>query len=85
MVGANVVYRDLKQNKTISRFPITSEFIFEHVFAGYRGDKEALTKEDKRLLRNEYVEFPSNEQLIFDTSTDLKNKFSRILRRKSFR
>ena len=62
-----------------------SEFIFENIFATYRGDKRALLKEDKRLMRNQYIDFPSNEQMIFDTSTDLKNKFSRILKRRSFR
>lgn len=85
LVGGNVVYRDLKQKKNLSQFPISSEFIFEHRFANYRGDKGALTKDDKRLIRRTYVEFPSNEQMIFDTSTDLKNKFARILKKRSFR
>jgi hypothetical protein len=85
LVGGNVVYRDLKQKKNLSQFPISSEFIFEHRFANYRGDKGALTKDDKQLIRREYAEFPSNEQMIFDTSTDLKNKFARILKRRSFR
>ncbi len=85
LVGGNVVYRNLKQRKNISQFPISSEFIFEHRFANFRGDKEALTKEDKQLVRRGYAEFPSNEQMIFDTSTDLKNKFARILKRQSFR
>ncbi len=85
LVGGNVVYRDLKQNKNRSQFPIRSEFVFEHIFAVYRGDEEALTKRDKELLRRQYAEFPSNEQMIFDTSTDLKNKFARILKRKPFR
>jgi hypothetical protein len=85
LVGGNVVYRDLKQNKNISQFPISSEFVFEHRFANYRGDKEALTKDDKQLVRRRYTEFPSNEQMVFDTSTDLKNKFARILKRRSFR
>ncbi|MFY0630965.1 MAG: hypothetical protein JXR05_11325 [Flavobacteriaceae bacterium] len=85
LVGGNVVYRDLKQNRNISQFPITSEFIFEHVFARYKGDKKALTKNDKRLVRRDILEFPSNEDMIFDTNEDLKNKFSRILRKRSFR
>ena len=84
-IGGVVQYRNLKQNKNISKFPIVSEFIFEHQFANFRGDKEALTIEDKNLIRIGYLDFPTNEQMIFDTSTDLKNKFARILQRRSFR
>lgn len=84
-IGGVVQYKNLKQNKNISRFPIVSEFIFEHQFANFRGDKEALTIEDNNLIRIGYLDFPTNEQMIFDTSTDLKNKFARILQRRSFR
>jgi len=84
-IGGVVQYRNLKQNKNISKFPIVSEFIFEHQFANFKGDKEALTIEDKNLIRIGYLDFPTNEQMIFDTSTDLKNKFARILQRRSFR
>lgn len=85
LVRGNIVYNNLKSNKVLNTYPIASEFVFEHVFAEFKGNKNALTKEDRKLLRREYVDFPSNEQIIFDTSTDLKNKFSRILKRRSFR
>ena len=85
MVRGSIVYNDLKRNKILNSYPIASESIFEHVFAGYKGNKKALTKEDKKLLRRQYADFPSNEQIIFDTSTDLKNKFARILKKQSFR
>lgn len=85
LVRGEILYYNLKSNKTLNNYPIASEFIFEHIFASFRGDKKALTKEDKRLLKRQYVDFPSNEQMIFDTSVDLKNKFSRILKKQSFR
>ena len=85
LVGASVLYRDLKENRNISKFPISSEFIFENLTATFRGNRGALTEDDVKLMRNAYIEFPSNEQMIFDTSTDLKQKFAAILRRKSFR
>ena len=84
-VTGNILYRNLRQGRNFQTHPIVSEFVFEHVFANFEGDKEALTKEDKRLIRRAYVEFPSNEQMIFDTSTDLKQKFAAILRRKKLR
>ena len=85
LVRGNILYNNLKNNKLLNKYPIASEFVFEHVFAEFKGNKNALTREDEKLLKREYVEFPSNEQIIFDTSTDLKNKFSRILKRQSFR
>lgn len=85
LVGGHVFYRDLKANKNISKFPIVSEFLFENIFAEYEGNRGALLKEDRELMRNAYVDFPSNEQMVFDTSTDLKRKFAAILKQKSFR
>lgn len=81
----NILYRNLQQGRNFQTHPIASEFVFKHVFASFDGDEEALTREDKRLIRRAYVDFPSNEQMIFDTSTDLKNKFAAILRRKKLR
>ncbi len=84
-VTGNILYRNLQQGRNFQTHPIASEFVFEHVFANFEGDKEALTREDRRLIRRAYVDFPSNEQMIFDTSTDLKQKFAAILRRKKLR
>ena len=85
IITANVLFMDVKNNRTIHTFPLESEFIFENRTASYRGNRDALTEDDLLLMRNPYLEFPFNEQIIFDTSTDIKQKFARILRRKSFR
>tara|TARA_R110002073_G_scaffold128999_3_gene275064 strand:- start:18923 stop:20089 length:1167 start_codon:yes stop_codon:yes gene_type:complete len=85
LVGGSILYINLKSNEILNTYPIASEFVFKHVFAQFKGNKKALTKDDKKLLKREYVDFPTNEQMIYDTSTDLKNKFSRILKRRSFR
>jgi tetratricopeptide (TPR) repeat protein len=76
---ANVVYSNLKTRQTLKAFPITSEFVFENIFATYRGDKRALDYDDLRLLDNRRVMFPSNEQMIFDTGEDLKQKLKQII------
>ena len=76
---AEVVFTDLKKNKLLENFPIDSEFIFENQFGTFRGDRRALLKRDKQLLRNDFVHFPSNEQMIFDTGEDLKHKLKSIL------
>jgi len=85
VVAGNIIYRNLKETRNMKVYPIESQFVFEHVFAVFRGDEEALLKEDRRLLQRAYVDFPTNEQMIFDTSTDLKNRFAQILRRQKFR
>ncbi|WP_347922060.1 hypothetical protein [Pontimicrobium sp. SW4] len=84
-VIAEVVYTDLISNQTLDAFPIDSEFIFENVFARYRGDKRALTPEDLDIARNRQVPFPSNEQMVYDTGEDLKLKLKDIISSYSLR
>ncbi len=83
-VIANVVYTNLVSNQILDAFPIDSGFIFENVFARYRGDKRALTREDLDIARNRQVPFPSNEQMVYDTGEDLKLKLKNIINSYSF-
>jgi hypothetical protein len=76
---ANVVYVDLKQNKTLDAFPIDSEFVFENRYATIRGDKRALDRKEIALLNNRQVYFPDDAQMVFDTGEDLKFKLKNIL------
>lgn len=78
-VIANVVYTDLVSNQTLDEFPIDSGFVFENVFARFRGDKRALTKKDLKLIKSKRVPFPSNEQMVYDTGEDLKLKLKDII------
>ena len=79
-VGADVVYTNLNANSEINRLPIYSVFVFENVFARYTGDKRALTLEDKRFLQNRFIDFPTNEQMVYDTGEDLKLKLKEIIK-----
>ena len=78
-VIADVVYLDLASKQPLDSFPIDSEFIFENVFARSRGDKRALNKDDRRVLKNRRVPFPSNEQMVYDTGEDLKLQLKEII------
>ena len=78
-VLADVVYIDLKSNQTLDVFPITSEFVFEHIYATVKGDERALNQVDRDLLRNRRISFPSNEDMVFDTGEDLKLKLKQII------
>ena len=78
-VLANVAYYDIKSTQLLESFPIDSEFIFENLYARIRGDKRALNSDDRKILRNERVPFPSNEQMVYDTGEDLKLKLKNII------
>ena len=78
-VIADVVYLDIKTKQLLDTFTIDSEFVFENLFARMRGDKRALESEDRKILNNRRVPFPSNEQMVYDTGEDLKLKLKDII------
>lgn len=80
-VSGMVVYRDLTNNRRMTSFPLASEFIFVNRFAEYTGEQDALNREDLDLIRNRFVPFPSNEQMVYDAGTDLKEQLKSILKR----
>ena len=73
------MYTDLVNNQQIDRFTIDSGFVFENLFAEFRGDRRALTQNDRSLLRTGPVPFPSNEQMVYDTGEDLKLQLKDII------
>ncbi len=84
-VVGQVKYFDLKTNQLIQAFPLASEFIFEHHYATYSGDKDAIDKDNLNFLRYKYLKFPSNEQMVYDSGEDLKNKIKAIITKNQFR
>lgn len=84
-VVGQVKYYNYKTHQLIDVFPIESEFVFEHFYATYDGDKRALNNAQKELLNNRFVRFPSNEQMVYDTGTDLKEQLKQIIIANAFR
>ena len=78
-VGGDVLYRDIINRRDLNRYPLATEFVFENIFATFVGDKRALTKRDYRYLKNEFIPFPSNEQMVFDAGEDIKARLKNIL------
>ncbi|WP_246296834.1 hypothetical protein [Winogradskyella vidalii] len=78
-VVANVVYTDLYKQQIMDSFPIDSGYVFENVFASFKGDKRALHKDDLPLIKQRQVPFPSNEQMVFDSGEDLKLKLKDLI------
>lgn len=85
IVGGDVYYRNLEQNRDMDRHPLASEFIFENEFAKFRGDERALTNDDLEYLNYDFIPFPSNEQMVLDAGEDIKARLADILKRNSLR
>ena len=80
-IVAEAVYMNLNTKEIMDNFPIDSGFDFINIYGTLRGDKRALTDDDRRLLRNRQLPFPSNEQMVYDTGEDLKAKLKAVLSR----
>ena len=83
-VVGNVSYVDLNSSQQLNSYPLSSEFIFEHVYANYQGDRRALDTDLIPLLEVTPVPFPSNEQMVYDAGEDLKSRLKEIIVRQKF-
>jgi hypothetical protein len=84
-LSGKVDYYDVQRRQLMNSHPLETEFVFENVFATFKGDERVLSDDDKRLLRNRFVPFPSAEQMLIDASDDIKGRLSTILKRNKFR
>jgi len=78
-ITAKVSYFDLNTNQLVNSYPITSGFIFEHIYGTYTGDKRALDENLMDISRRRAVPFPTSEQMIYDSGEDLKAKLKNIV------
>lgn len=78
-VQAQVIYRNIKSGQNINSFPLATEFVFENISAVFQGDARVLSDEDKVILNNRPVPFPSNERMLLDAGEDIKQKLKQIL------
>lgn len=83
-VIGQVSFTDLKTKQQINSYPLASEFIFEHIYAKYNGDKLALDTDLISLLSLASVPFPTNEEMVYDAGEDLKAKLKGIITRHQF-
>ena len=84
-VDGQVKYVDYKTQQLIEAFPISTEFIFEHQYADFDGDRRALDNDFRDLITARALPFPSNEQMIYDSGEDIKARLKAILTRNRFR
>ncbi len=83
-VTGNVSFTDLNTKQLINSYPLASEFIFEHIYANYDGDKRALDNDLVSLLNLAAVPFPTNENMVYDSGEDLKAKLKGIITQQHF-
>jgi hypothetical protein len=84
-ITAKVDYVNFRSNQLLQSFPITSEFIFENIYATYKGDRRASDDNYYSNFDKKSVAFPSNEQMVYDTGEDLKSKIKDVISRNPFR
>lgn len=78
-IVGQVRYTNKNSGQLEESFPLASEFIFEHYYATYDGDRRALDNVSLGYTRNRVVPFPTNEQMIFDVGEDLKQRLKNII------
>lgn len=83
-VTGKVEFVDLNTNQLVEAFPVSSEFIFEHIYATSSGDRRALDTSLIPFLERRAVPFPTEEQMIYDTGEDLKLQLKNIINSYTF-
>ena len=83
-IGANVKFRNLQSGQVINSYPLSSEFIFEHIYANVDGDRRALDNNLVALLDLAAVPFPTNENMVYEAGEDLKARLKSIVSRHEF-
>jgi hypothetical protein len=78
-ITAKIEYIDLKNNQLLDTFPIASQFMFEHIYAKFKGNKQACDANYLPYFERVAVTFPTNEQMVADSGQYLKNKLKDIL------
>ena len=83
-VTGQVSYVDLSSRQTLNSYPLSSQFVFEHVYANFNGDERALDNDLLAQVSQVAVPFPSNEQMVYDAGEDLKLRLKDIVVRQKF-
>ena len=84
-ITAKIDYINFRNNQLVQSFPISNEFIFENIYATYKGDRRASDDNYYSYFDRKPVAFPNSEQMVYDTGEDLKAKIKDIISRNKFR
>ncbi|HET8864776.1 MAG TPA: hypothetical protein VFM80_03690 [Gracilimonas sp.] len=79
MVGGTLDYIDLRTDQLVKTDNIAVTAVFEHTSATYSGDERALSEASKVMVNSEMVPFPTNEMMLIDAATLLKEQAKEIM------
>lgn len=82
---AKVEFHDLNTKQLIDSYPLSSEFVFNYIYANCNGDKRACEQDYFQYFDRRAVQFPTNEQMVYDSGEDLKAKLKAIISGNRFR
>ena len=71
-VSGRLLFYNRKTKQLIDSESITAEANFENYAVTFRGDRQALSNESRRLIGNSPRDFPSDEALLLDAADVLK-------------
>ncbi len=71
-IEGNAEFLSNNPRKLLKKEPIGSENVFDHKSARAVGDIEALDSVARELIKSEYIPFPNDMQMIFNTTQTLK-------------
>jgi hypothetical protein len=80
-----VEYTSLLTNQLLNSFPLSSEFVFENIYATFKGDRRAADDNYYSFFDNRGLPFPSNEQMVYDSGNNLKQKLKTVLSRNNLK
>ena len=83
-VVGNVNFVDLNSKQSLNSYPLTSEFVFQHIYANYDGDRRALDNDLVARLGLAAVPFPTDEEMVYNAGEDIKDRLKNILRSQKF-
>jgi hypothetical protein len=72
LIDGDVEMLALSPEKTIKKEPIGATSNFEHVSARAIGDENALSDEQKKMLKSEVIEFPTDLDMVIMCTENLK-------------
>lgn len=84
-IVAKVDFNDYNADQLIKTTNLSSEFVFNNVYATFKGDKRACDTKYYSNFEQKALPFPSNEQMIYDAGKDLKNKLKDFIVSNRFR
>lgn len=84
-VTAKVEFLDNRLTQLIDTYPLSSEFVFNYIYATFNGDKRACEQDYFQFFDRRAVPFPTNEQMVYDSGEDLKAKLKAIITGNKFR